>query len=253
MIIALMFLALISIPIARVVTRVGYSEEPNSANIVNVIQKIDPSIVPKSDAVQIMPVGVASTYNIYPSTTNLNVYYTLRDTWYDNPLIAVLAPQATGQYAFYVWVFLTNPSYKWACACLPPDVSPTPYSIVSSFGYAQGMYSTWYLYPTAANLTWSGQNLFVWRLEVVATVTSTSGVFNINMPFNQMRTDITGPNGVPDGIVDMRDIGLVAVHYGTRYNPDQSTVYAWNIVLDHSVDYTDISAVVFGSGRTIPP
>jgi hypothetical protein len=30
--------------------------------------------------------------------------------------------------------------------------------------------------------------------------------------------DITGPDGVPDGKVDMRDISLIAKHFGERYS-----------------------------------
>lgn len=246
-IILLMFFALMSISIARAFAG------PNTVPIIPTVTLIDPSTVPKSDAVTSMPVGVASTYNIYPSTTSVNTYYTLSDTWFGTPIVAILAPQATGHYDFYEYIYITNPSYKWASACLAPAVVPTPYVIISSGYYVWGVPSNSYIKPIASNITWSGQNLFVWRVEVIADVVSTSGVFNVIMPFNQMRTDITGPNGVPDGKVDMRDISLVAAHYGTVYTPDQSRVYAWNIVLDSAVDWTDINAVMVEFGRTISP
>lgn len=249
--IAIVFLALMSIPpIARTVATAHADQNtaPNPVDIVNVIQAVDPATIPKADPPTSMVVGAASTYNIYPSTTNVNVYYTLSDTWFADPQIAVLAPQATGNYAFTVWVYLTNPSYKWACACFPPDVTPTPYSMVSVFGFAQGTYSTWYLFPDAANLTWSGQNLFVWRIQVVATVTSTSGVFSIDMPFNQMHTDLNN-----NGKVDLADLVILANHWGTKYTPDQARNYAWNIVMDSAVDYFDLAALSYEYGRTIPP
>jgi len=247
-IIALIFLALVSIPIARTLAGVRTVADPNTVPIVPIVTLIDPSTIPKSDAVTSMPAGVASTYNIYPSTTSVNTYYTLSDTWFGTPIVAILAPQATGHYEFYEYIYITNPSYKWASACLAPYVIPQPYTIVSSYGYLWGLPSNSYLKPVASNMTWSGQNLFVWRVWVVADVISTSGVFNVNMPFNQMKTDQNG-----DGKVDMKDIGAVASHYGTTFTPDQPRNYAWNLVLDFAVDWTDINAVVVEFGRTIPP
>jgi len=201
-----------------------------------------------------MPAGVVSSYNIYPSTTSIDTYYTLTDTWFGNPTIAILVPQATGSYDFYDYVYITNPSYKWACACLPPVVFPQPYTIVAyPWGFYWGLPTNSYLNPVASNITWSGQNLLVWRVQIIANVVSTSGVFNITMAYNQMHTDITGPNGVPDGKVDIRDVHLVASYYGTVFTPDQIRNYAWNVVLDSSIDYADINAVVVEYGRTIPP
>lgn len=254
-IIALVFLALMSIPIARAVA--GSNPVQNTSETVTwipLIKTFDPSTLPKSDAVTSMPAGVASTYNIYPSTSSINKYYTLSDTWFATPAIAILAPQATGHYDFYEIIYLTNPSYKWACACSPPNVQASPYTIISNGAFDPLFPSNDYLVNDFdSNLTWSGQNLPVWNVHIIADVVSTSGVFNVVMPFNQMRTDITRPNGVPDGKVDIRDISLVATHYGTTYTPDQFRNYAYNIVLDSMVDYTDITAIAKEFGRTIPP
>jgi hypothetical protein len=247
--IAIVILALISIPpIAGTVAAQNPPAAPNPVDIVPVIQPIDPAAVPKSDPPTSMAVGAASTYNIYPNTVSVNVYYTLSDTWYDEPFIAVLAPQATGTYAFTVWVHLTNPSHKWACACFPPDVIPTPSNIVSKFSQLWSSYNTWYLYPDAANLTWSGQNLLVYEIQVSAIVTSTSGVFNIAMTFNQMHTDLNN-----NGRVDLGDLVLLANAWLRKYTPDLARNDPMNIVMDPVVDYFDLAALSYEYGRTIPP
>lgn len=249
--IALAFLALMSIPpILRTVADLNaVGTGPTDVNIVPLLTIVDPSTIPKSDPVTSMPAGVLSTYNIYPTTTSLNTYFTLTDTWYAAPTVAVLAPQAIGAYHFYDYIYLTNPSYKWTCGCFAPIVMPQPSGMVSALAYAQGIPSNAYLKgDLVSNITWSGQNLFVWRLEIIATVTSTSGVFNIILAFNQLRTD-----PVHNGVVDIYDAIYVANHYGTTFTPDQPRNYDYNIVMDFAVDYYDEYALQVEFGRTIPP
>jgi hypothetical protein len=250
--IALAFLALMSIPpIARTVATPNTVQNTasNTVSWVPLINTFDPSSIPKSDAVTIMPAGVTSTYNVYPSTTSVNTYYTLSDTWFDFPTVAVLAPQATGHYDFYDYVYITNPSYKWACACFVPDVVATPYNIISGGSFDPLFPNNDYLVNAfASNITWSGQNLAVWKVHIIADVVSTSGVFNVIMLFNQLHTDISN-----NGKVDPADLVILANHYPTTYNPDQPRNYAWNIVMDFAVDYSDLVALQVESGRTIPP
>ncbi|MEM2975321.1 MAG: hypothetical protein QW821_02740 [Candidatus Bathyarchaeia archaeon] len=57
--------------------------------------------------------------------------------------------------------------------------------------------------------------------------------------------DITGPEGVPDGKVDMRDIGTVARHFGELVEPgDPKDVFP-----DGKIDMKDIGIVAKNFGR----
>jgi hypothetical protein len=69
--------------------------------------------------------------------------------------------------------------------------------------------------------------------------------------------DITGPNGWPDGKVDMRDIAYVAKAFGTklgdaRWNPNADVTGTTAGVPDGKVDMKDISAVARYFGQHDP-
>jgi hypothetical protein len=66
--------------------------------------------------------------------------------------------------------------------------------------------------------------------------------------------DITGPNGVPDGIVDMRDVGTVARHFGTtpaspNWDPACDITGPQYLVPDGKVDMRDVGLVARNFGK----
>jgi hypothetical protein len=63
--------------------------------------------------------------------------------------------------------------------------------------------------------------------------------------------DITGPNGWPDGKVDVRDVAKVAKLFGVNY-PDPKYNANCDIVYDRKIDVKDISTVAKRYGQTDP-
>lgn len=61
--------------------------------------------------------------------------------------------------------------------------------------------------------------------------------------------DITGPDGWPDGKVDMRDVGLVARHFGEAVPPADPN---WDVWQDWKIDMRDIGIVARHFGETGP-
>jgi hypothetical protein len=61
--------------------------------------------------------------------------------------------------------------------------------------------------------------------------------------------DISGPQGVYDGKVDMRDVGLVARHFGEKVPPADPN---WDIYEDGKIDMRDIGIVARHFGEQSP-
>jgi len=249
-VIALVFLALMPLAIAK--TFVGSSVPPVDGILC--ITAGDPSTIPKPQGA---PPGAGMTYSsaasngTSPDQTYYQVYITLPDTHSLAANILNFSFPNTGSYDIVLDYYVTNPSYKWACAVALPSFSAYPYTslkgstIAASYTYP----SNDYLASLWSNLTWSAQNLWVWRVEIKFTVVSTPAVIMLYFGFNQMWTDQNG-----DGIIDMKDIVIVAKHYGTIYQDGDTHINdSWNIVHDNVVNIVDIAAVVHESGRTIPP
>jgi len=239
--IAIVFLTLVSIPIGMAFA------EPD---IIVGIKSIDPSKVPSADGVAPMAVGVASTYNIYPSTQSLNVYYTVIDRWFGVEDIAILVPQATGHYDLWIYVFMTNPSNKWACGVLQPNVDPFPSDMATTNKVVRELaYPTSdYLAITASNITWNSQNKFVWGVHIVADVVSTGGNFKVRSVINQLRTDLNS-----DRVVNIIDLSTVARQYGKVFQQNEPINQPYNILMDPFVNLLDIIAIAVEFGRQIPP
>jgi hypothetical protein len=66
--------------------------------------------------------------------------------------------------------------------------------------------------------------------------------------------DITGPSSLPDGIVDMLDIDLVAGHFGETVPPAPTNCDLTGLagVPDAKIDIKDISLVAKNFGKYIP-
>jgi hypothetical protein len=64
-----------------------------------------------------------------------------------------------------------------------------------------------------------------------------------------MLGDITGPTGYPDGVCDMRDIGLVARYFGQSVPPAPPNC---DVVYDGVIDMRDIGTVARHFGETDP-
>ena len=69
--------------------------------------------------------------------------------------------------------------------------------------------------------------------------------------------DLTGPDGWPDGIVDMRDIGVAAQAFGTypghsRWNMNADITGIEYLVPDNEVDMRDIASIARHFGMTDP-
>jgi hypothetical protein len=106
-----------------------------------------------------------------------------------------------------------------------------------------------YLSSLWSNVTWSAQNLWAWTVEIKFTLVSAPSKIILLFGFNQMWTDLNS-----DGKVNIVDISIIAVHYGTIYQDGDSHINdAWNVVHDNSVNLVDMAAVVNEFGRTIPP
>lgn len=61
--------------------------------------------------------------------------------------------------------------------------------------------------------------------------------------------DITGPEGVPDGIVNMLDLYAVAMIYGASY-PDPKYKFDYDIVYDTIIDMRDLYTIAINYGQT---
>ena len=61
--------------------------------------------------------------------------------------------------------------------------------------------------------------------------------------------DITGPEGLPDGKVDIRDVAAVAILFGANY-PDPRYNLDCDLVYDGKIDIKDIALVAINFGKT---
>jgi hypothetical protein len=244
---ALVFLALISLPITKTL-----AESPDDGIVC--IQPGDPSTVPEP---QSSPPEPGTAYSIAlprganPLADPYQIYVTLPDTHSLLAPITNINIYSTGYYDFIFYYYITNPSYKWACAVALPEFSATPYTslqdqkIPASYGYPPNDY----IASLHSNVTWSAQNVWAWTVEIKFTVVSLPSQINLYLSFNQMWTDLNS-----DRRVNILDIAIVAQHYGTIYQDGDSHVTdAWNIVRDNLINIVDIAAVAHEFGRTIPP
>jgi hypothetical protein len=248
--IAIVILALMSIsPLLRLTAIPKTAAVAWDTGFEPTVREIDFSKIQAPDNFAVQPAGVASTYNVYTTTTSININYVLTDTWFDVPTVAYFAPQTTGTYNFLVTMYITNPSYKWVVACYQPTVTTSSQSIgTAGNGPFLGIPTNSYLKPAYSNLTESGNNIGVWEVQIVASITSTSGTINLIMTFNQMRTDLNN-----DGKVGLADLVILANHWTYKYPSDKPRNDAWNIIQDYAVDNYDLAALSHDYGRTIPP
>lgn len=250
MVIALVFLTLMSLVVVRVFAD---SPVPTVNGIVGIAPG-DPSTIPKPQG---NPPEAGDAYSspalngTSPDQTYYQVYVALPDTHSLEANILNYTLQNTGSYDIVLDYYVTNPSYKWACAVALPSFSAYPYtslqgsSITASVTYP----STDYIGYQWSNVTWSAQNLWVWRVEIKFTVVSTPSVIMLYFGFNQMWTDVNS-----DGKVDIKDVNIVAKNYGTIYQDGDTHINdPWNVVHDNVVNLVDIAAVAHEYGRTIPP
>lgn len=220
--------------------------------------KLTPIKVSPSDIPEKFDVTVTSGFGklveeepIYPGRNDIDAHVLVDEQWYspDGWDAAILVPQATGHYEIYVYVYLTNPSNKWAYATYPPLPFPEPpTNWYDNLDVQVGLPYNSYLFPLAANCTWNGQDEFVGLTIVFVDVVGTGGRFVIRLFGNQLRTDMNG-----DNVINILDIAIVATHYGTVYDPGERRDYDWNILLDNSVNYWDLRAQQVEFGREIPP
>jgi hypothetical protein len=248
--ITLVFIALMSLAIAK--TFADSSVPPVDGILC--ITAGDPSTIPKPQggpAEAGMAYSSAASNGTSPDQTYYQVYITLPDTHSLAANILNYTIQNTGSYDIVLDYYVTNPSYKWACAVALPSFSAYPYSSVQGNSIAASVTypSNDYLASYWSNLTWSAQNLWVWRVEIKFTVVSTPAVIMLYFGFNQMWTDQNG-----DGKIGITDIAIVAKHYGTIYQDGDTHINdPWNVVHDNVVNLVDIAAVVHEFGRTLPP
>jgi len=245
--IVLVFLALISLPITKTFAA------PPADGIVG-IKPGDPSTIPKPQG---SPPEAGNAYSsapsngISPDSTYYQIYVTLPNTHSLASNIYNFTIQNTGSYDYVLDYYVTNPSYKWACAVALPVFSSAPYNsvqgnrILATYTYP----SNDYLSSLWSNVTWSAQNLWAWRVEIKFTVVSTPSTIMLYLGFNQMWTDLNS-----DRVIDIVDITIIATHYGMIYQDGDSHINdAWNVVHDNYVNLVDIAAVAQEFGRTIPP
>jgi len=246
-VIALVFLALISLPIAK--SFADLPLPPLGPPLFGT--PIDPSTIPKPQEAP-RAVGIVYTGSISSVQSYQQILYTLPNTHDQAYIIASFSITNTGSYDIIFDFFFTNPSYKWACAVHYPVGGATPYTSVlgnivhnSLAPPANDIFGNGY-----SNLTWSAQNAFVWRNELTFTVVSLPCTLVIGGYSNQMWTDQNS-----DGRINMIDIGTVARYYGTVYQEGDAhkITDSWNVIHDFFVDLSDIAAVVNEFGRTIPP
>jgi len=111
---------------------------------------------------------------------------------------------------------------------------------------------------TKITLTWNTTGVAKGNYTITAKATSvpdesdlTDNTLTDGWIIVAMVSDITGPNGWPDGKCDMRDIGTVARLFGVnypdpRYNPNCDVIY------DLKIDMKDIGTVAKHFGETDP-
>jgi len=111
---------------------------------------------------------------------------------------------------------------------------------------------------TKITLTWNTTGVAKGNYTITAKATSvpdesdlTDNTLTDGWIIVAMVSDITGPNGWPDGKCDMRDIGTVARLFGVnypdpRYNPNCDVIY------DLKIDMKDIRAVAKHFGKIDP-
>jgi len=69
--------------------------------------------------------------------------------------------------------------------------------------------------------------------------------------------DMTGPYGVPDGKIDIRDIAFVAIRFGAmlgdaRYDPRADITGPTFLVPDGKIDMRDIALIAKNYGKILP-
>jgi hypothetical protein len=142
----------------------------------------------------------------------------------------------------------------------PPSITPT-ITINNASGFAQVSAA---LAPAATPRSGSGI-LATIKLQVEGTGRSSLHLYDVLLKDNSGHTlpantadgsfsnaalvsDITGPNGVPDGKVDGRDIALVASCFGSYVGHDR-----WDsrcdINGDHKVNIVDLAIVLRNYGQ----
>jgi hypothetical protein len=76
-----------------------------------------------------------------------------------------------------------------------------------------------------------------------------AGIVDENLTITRAIGDITGLEGLPDGRVDMRDVGLAARHFGMAAPPANPN---WDLNEDMKIDMRDISIVARHFGEHYP-
>lgn len=198
------------------------------------------------DIIMVGTLDLGENITVYPGTSTIQHDWAVNEKWYDRYDVVYLVPQGNGHYDITVWFIVHNPSKKWAYALQEPDADPDPYTMVNRETFEVSWnFPGSYLWPYAAVCPWDSLRINVVGVRIVADVVA-SGKIAIRQFGNQIRTDIN-----KDGIVDIRDITIVAMHYGESYPED--SFKEWDMVLDDKITFTDIKAIATEFGREIPP
>jgi hypothetical protein len=211
----------------------------------------DPASVPKRFDViveSISSVGGPAEVPIYPWTKTVSVTVNLDEAWYNFSDMVLLIPQQNGHYNVSVYFSVVNPSRQWAYALYMFLVAlPEPREMVNQDTYRYFLFfpQNSYLLPYASNCTWNARSENVEQVVITCDVVA-GGKIRIFQWGNQLRTDIN-----KDGIVNIKDLYFVAIHYGERYT--NSIYYDWNVLLDGAVTIQDVVAVTKEFGRQISP
>jgi len=236
----LVFLALISIPIAGAFADGVWIPTPGVY-----VPKSLPSAEPDASD----NVTVAS-----PLATDVWLYSTMPNERFDQSGHEVglgsFSFTQTGHYDLTVHFAIRNPSTKWTYALLlgQPDAYDSPAGAINSNTWKATPYTADnYFYPIAT----CRYNTYPAYYEVEKAVLSMDVVSAGQLTFRQtgcqLRTDVNH-----DNVVNILDISAVVHHYGEDYGAT-TQLYDYNVVVDTVISIMDLKAVAYEFGRTIPP